>query len=133
MKKLFWICSISFLTLHSPAQSNAPVQLALISETDEASAASDILIAQFSGNQKIHLLERDEIEKVYREQGLSVGNKDYLKLGQILGADGLLLVKKIKEGTIFFERPTDRSKTRRHFDRRKICLAIGFGRMVGGL
>ncbi len=106
MKKLFWIFSISLLTLHSPAQSNAPVQLALISETDEASAASDILTAQLSGNQKIHLLERDEIEKVYREQGLSAGNRDDLKLGRILGADGLLFfdILRTKQATYLIAR-----------------------------
>jgi hypothetical protein len=91
MKRLFWIFLILLLALRLVAQSNAPVRLALISETDEAAAASDILTAQLSGNPKIHLLERDEIEKVYREQGLSAANKDYLKLGQLLGADGLLL------------------------------------------
>ena len=83
------------------AQSNEPVRLALIVETGEASTVSDVLTAQLSGNSKIHLLERNEIEKVYREQGLSAGNKDYLKLGQILGADGLLLfdVVRTKQAT----------------------------------
>jgi len=96
MKKLFWIFSISLLTSHLPAQSNAPVQLALIAETDEASAASDILTAQLSGNQKIHLLERDEIGKIYHEQGMSAANRDDLKLGRILGADGLLLLDVVR-------------------------------------
>jgi Ca2+-binding EF-hand superfamily protein len=96
MKKLFWIFSISLLTLRLTAQSNQPVQLALISETDEASVDSDILTAQLSGNQKIHLLERDEIERVYREQGMSAANRDDLKLGRILGADGLLLLDVVR-------------------------------------
>ena len=73
------------------AQSNPPVRLALIADTDEASAASDVLTAQLSRNPRLHLLERNEIEKVYREQGLSAANRDYLKLGRILGADGLLI------------------------------------------
>ena len=73
------------------AQTNAPVRLALIAETGEASAASDVLTAQLTGNQKVQLLERNDIEKVYREQELSAANQDYLKLGRILGADGLLL------------------------------------------
>jgi Ca2+-binding EF-hand superfamily protein len=91
MKKFFAFLIISIFVSRLSAQTNEPVRLALISETDEASAASDILTAQLSGNPKIQLLERNEIEKVYREQGLSTGNRDYLKLGQILGADGLLL------------------------------------------
>jgi hypothetical protein len=87
------------MTAQIHAQSNAPVRLALISETDQAATAVDILTAQFSGNNKIQLLERDQIAKVYREQGLSAANKDYLKLGQILGADGLLLLQTATEGT----------------------------------
>lgn len=85
------------LALNLGAQTNEPaVRLALVAETDEAAAASDVLTAQLSGNQKIQLLERNEIEKVYREQGLSAANRDYLKLGQILGADGLLLLDVVR-------------------------------------
>lgn len=76
-----------------PAQTNLPpVRLALIAETGEASPAADILTAKFSSDERIQLLERDEIEKVYREQNLSAANQDMLKLGRILGADGLLLL-----------------------------------------
>ena len=91
MKKLSGVLAIIIFATRLLAQSNPPVRLALIAETDEASAASDVLTAQLSGNPKLHLLERNEIEKVYREQGLSAANKDYLKLGRILGADGVLL------------------------------------------
>ena len=91
MKKFLETLAIVILSTRLFAQSNEPVRLALIAETDEAASASDILTAQLSGNQKVQLLERNEIEKVYREQGLSAANKDYLKLGRILGADGLLL------------------------------------------
>jgi len=91
MRKLLKTLAIVILSTRLFAQSNEPVRLALITETDEAVTASDVLTAQLSGNQKIQLLERNEIEKVYREQGLSAANKDYLKLGRILGADGLLL------------------------------------------
>ena len=92
MKKLFETLGILLLAAQLSAQSNAPIRLALITGTDEASVASDVLTAQLSGNPKIQLLERNEIEKVYREQGLSAANQDYLKLGRILGADGLLLL-----------------------------------------
>jgi len=91
MKKILGALTVLILATRLLAQSNEPVRLALITETDEASAASDVLTAQLSGNPKLHLLERNEIEKVYREQGLSAANRDYLKLGRILGADGLLI------------------------------------------
>ena len=48
-----------------------------------AVGAGDILTAQLSGNPKIQLLERNEMEKVYREQGMSAANRDDLKLGRI--------------------------------------------------
>jgi len=92
MKKILIFALPILLAFNLDAQTNEPaVRLALVAETDEASAASDVLTAQLSGNPQIHLLERNEIEKVYREQGLSAANKDYLKLGRILGADGLLM------------------------------------------
>jgi len=92
MKAVVSILAFLIFATLLPAQTNAPVRLAIISEMDEAGTVADILTAQFSSDPKIQLLERKEIERVYREQALSVGNRDYLKLGQILGADGLLLL-----------------------------------------
>jgi len=97
--KTFLITLLLALALQLPAQSNAPIRLALISETDAAAPAVDVLTAQFSANPKLQLLERDQIARVYREQGLSAANTDYLKLGQLLGADGLLLLQVAPEGT----------------------------------
>jgi len=91
MKKISGVWGVLLLAAQLSAQSNAPVRLALIAETGEAASASDVLTAQLSGNPKIQLLERNEIGKVYREQGLSAANRDDLKLGRILGADGLML------------------------------------------
>ena len=99
MKRISLIFAILIFALRLPAQTNTPIRLALVSETDEASAAADVLTAELSSHKNLQLLERSEIEKVYREQSLSAGNKDYLKLGQILGADGLLLLDSVREGT----------------------------------
>lgn len=99
MKKLLWLCIPLLLAARLPAQSNAPARLAIIAESPDASAASDILTAELSKNSQITLLERNEIDKVYQEQGLSVGNRDYLKLGQILGADGLWVFNVTKIAT----------------------------------
>lgn len=92
MKKILLLLGTLAVTTSLQSQSNAPVRLAIVSETPEAGTAADMLTAEFSKNYNVHLLERAEIERVYREQGLSAGNRDYLKLGQVLGADGLLLV-----------------------------------------
>jgi Ca2+-binding EF-hand superfamily protein len=96
MRKLLLICSMLLWVVRLPAQSNQPVRLALISETGESAAVSDLLTAKLSADQRLQLLERNEIERVYREQALSAGNKDCLKLGRILGADGLLLFEVVR-------------------------------------
>ena len=93
MRKILALFFMVMLVARAHAQSNAPVRLALIAEGDESSQTSDILTVELSKNPQIKLLERNEIEKVYHEQGLSSANRDYLKLGQVLGADGLLLVR----------------------------------------
>ena len=97
-KALFFLAAVAF-ALRLPAQTNPPARLALVAESPDASAAADVLTAEFSSHKNLQLLERNEIEKVYREQGLAAGNRDYLKLGQILGADGLLLLETAKDGT----------------------------------
>jgi curli biogenesis system outer membrane secretion channel CsgG len=94
MQNILVIVAVLISALQLPAQTNAPLRLALVAESAEASAAADVLTAELSIRKNLQLLERNEIEKVYREQGLAAGNKDYLKLGQMLGADGLLLLKK---------------------------------------
>src|ERR1700744_2700837 len=80
------------------AQTNVPVRLAVVAESDDNSSALDVLTAELSHQPNLQVLERDEINKVYQEQGLSAANKDYLKLSQILGADGLLLLSIVKNG-----------------------------------
>lgn len=96
MKSLFTLLALLLIGLRLSAQTAAPVRLAIISESADALAAADVLTAELTGHKNLHLLERNEIDRVYREQGLSAGNRDYLKLGQILGADGLLLFEIVK-------------------------------------
>ncbi len=96
MKSTLFVLVILIFAVRLPAQTNAPVRLALVCESEDASAEGDVLTAELSSHKNLQLLERNEIEKVYREQGLSAGNKDYLKLGQILGADGLLLLDVVR-------------------------------------
>jgi hypothetical protein len=82
------------------AQTNgSSLRLAIVAQEPSAIAAADLLTVELSQKEQITLLERTEIDRVFREQGLSAANKDYLKLGQLLGADGLLLLESVKEGT----------------------------------
>ena len=84
-----------------PAQNTPtapPVRLALVSATGDAAAAVDLLTAEFSGRTNLQLLERDQVDKVWREQSLAAGNRDPLQLGRVLGADGLLLLESAQGG-----------------------------------
>ena len=99
MKTILLLLAGLIFTAQLQAQSNAPVRLAILPETPDTGAAADVLTAEFTKNANVHLLERAEIERVYREQGMSAANRDDLKLGRILGADGLLLLGTSSEGT----------------------------------
>jgi TolB-like protein len=73
------------------AQSNSvPARVAVLSEDSMAAEAGDTLTAAMSKREDVRVFERTEIEKIYREQALSAANQDCLKVGRILGADGLL-------------------------------------------
>lgn len=87
----FFVGAFAAVQLYA-ATNDAPVKLAIISESPDTAAMADVLTAEFTKNDKVHLLERSEIDRVYREQGFSAANRDDVKLGRILGADGLLVI-----------------------------------------
>jgi hypothetical protein len=99
MKRSFLIFALWLLAWPASAQANLPVRLALIAESADTAAASDVLTVELSRHSDVRLLERNEVERIYREQGLSAANQDYLKLGRMLGADGLLILQgsKVRE------------------------------------
>jgi ankyrin repeat protein len=80
----------------------ATVRLALIAEDPSTAAVCDLMTVELSRRPGIQLLERREIEKVYREQALSTVQRDLLRLGNVLGADGVLLLQPSVEGTNHF-------------------------------
>jgi hypothetical protein len=69
---------------------SAPTRLAIIAENPSTAAVNDVLTTEFSKQADLQLLERAEVDRVYRQQGMSAGNNDHLKLGRIFGADGVL-------------------------------------------
>jgi ankyrin repeat protein len=95
---VFFVCIFAAVRLIA-ATNDVPVKLAIISESPDTVTVADVLTAEFTRNAKVQLLERSEIDRVYREQGFSAANKDHLKLGQILGSDGLLLLEPSNAGT----------------------------------
>lgn len=101
MTRLFaWSCALMallplFAVMPTHADAVVPVRLAIVSQEADLAPAVDILTAAFSQNGGVALLERSQINKVIEEQGLAAttsNNKDFLKIGDILGADGLLIL-----------------------------------------
>jgi hypothetical protein len=94
----FGFLAMSLVLGSAFAQTETPVRLALIASEDELRPATDLLTAELSRDGGIALVERTEIERVLREQALSATGNDYLKLGQLLQADGLLIASLAKGG-----------------------------------
>jgi hypothetical protein len=88
----------AFLFLLVPigrAEPARAIRMAIVSEEEAVGPAADFLTAELSKDNRLALLERDQITKVLNEQALAMassGGRDYLKVGELLGADGLLVL-----------------------------------------
>ena len=77
-----------------------PARVAVIADDPALAMAVDFLTVDLSKQPDVRLLERAEIDRVVKELALSAATaKNYLKLGQVLGADGLLTLELAKEGS----------------------------------
>lgn len=75
-------------------KSTDPTRLAIIPLQPALKLEADLLLAGLAGVKQFELVERSEIERVLGEQSLSaVTQGGYVKLGQLLRADGLLLLE----------------------------------------
>ncbi len=91
-----WACAgVAMAAFSVCAQTQSPVRLALVSVDPKAQVASDLLTAELSQAAGVILLERDQVARVYQE--LTITGTDLLKLGQVLGADGLLFLDSAEE------------------------------------
>jgi hypothetical protein len=87
-----WCCLCPALVVAQQAR------LALVVTAPAIQPAAALLVAELSGKAGLALLERTEVERILREQQLTAGNlTEATKLGQLLGADGLLLLDLGKE------------------------------------
>src|SRR5437867_3662133 len=76
-----------------PTSIGPSVRLAIIVEDPRLSTEADLLTVELSKRTDIELLERAQINKVRGEQALTASQRgDYLKLGELLGADGVLIL-----------------------------------------
>ena len=75
------------------------VRLAIISEEPALATVADLLTVTLTTNRQAALVERDQLDRVLREQaGAAAGGRDFIKLGQLLGADGLLVLQRAARG-----------------------------------
>ncbi len=74
----------------------APVKIAIIAD-ESLREYADILTVELSKDKDLVLLERSKIDKIFKEQQISVENlgAKSIELGKLLGADGLIILKKI--------------------------------------
>jgi ankyrin repeat protein len=57
------------------------------------------LIVELSKNKSIELVERNQIDRIFREQRISIEGKSVIRAAETLGAHGLLLLNTIARGT----------------------------------
>jgi hypothetical protein len=98
---LFWLLHAAIqVAALAPAAAAEPPKLAIIAEAPELKNLADVLTVQWSLKGGVTLLERADLEKVLSEQTLTAGGqKNFIKLGQLLGADGLIILETAKAGT----------------------------------
>lgn len=86
---------VAALAIQWAAAAAAPaVRLAVVPEAEALQAAADLLTVVLSTNEQVALVERAQLDQVIREQELASANaRNYVKLGELLGADGLLVLQ----------------------------------------
>lgn len=74
-------------------------RLAVLPTVSDFTSFADLLTAALSGRDQVILLEREQIQKVLREHELAAGQRrDYVKLGHLIQADGLILLERRVSG-----------------------------------
>jgi len=84
------LCLVTFL-------GRGEIRIGLLSTESSIDSSVDLLTASLSGLTNVVLLERAEVQKLFHEQALSFdGKPDPTRLGQLLRADGLVLMQTIQ-------------------------------------
>lgn len=94
-----FLLALVWLSTRAAQAAEMPIKLAIIAEAADFARVADLLTVELSAQPQVQVLERAQLERIYREQQLAAANRDYVKLGQLVGADGLLLLGKIGDGT----------------------------------
>jgi hypothetical protein len=90
-------CLCVFVLGFSVLASEQAVKIAVIADKGLESYA-DLLTVELSKQNGLNVIERTEIERVMKEQEISNANltADYLRLGKLLKADGMVIIKKFE-------------------------------------
>lgn len=80
-----------------------PVRLGIVATEKSLESAGELLTVELSKDNRFALLERAQIERVFQEQSIASYNAESLvKLGHLLGSDGLVVLAKTQdEGSEF--------------------------------
>lgn len=68
-------------------------RLAVVPLAESLRPLADLLTAELSAKPGVTLVERAELDRVFREQNLNAANTSALKLGELLNAQGILLLE----------------------------------------
>ncbi|PWU16768.1 MAG: hypothetical protein C5B50_12755 [Verrucomicrobia bacterium] len=74
-----------------------PVRLAIVPEDPSLSSEADYLTVELSHRANVEVLERAQINRILKEQSSSLNNPDFLRLGEILGADGVISLNSVSK------------------------------------
>jgi hypothetical protein len=83
----------------TPGSFAANVRLAIIPEAEPTRKVADVLTVALSSAAAVQLVERTDLDQALAEQARASGASDVLALGQILKADGVLLLSLSGENT----------------------------------
>ncbi|HSU56886.1 MAG TPA: hypothetical protein VLT36_22695, partial [Candidatus Dormibacteraeota bacterium] len=95
-----WLIAAALLGPSALSFGAEAVRLGILAESPEVATAADFLTAELSNEPGVGLVEREQISRVLKEQSLSASHgSDFVKLGEVLGADGLLFLEVVARGT----------------------------------
>ena len=90
----FLVIFVFFLCAQIARALDTPLRLALL-YPPEAAPLGDLLTADLSKQEGVTLLEREQIRRIFEEKSVNAAqaNQDWAKIGEILGAEGLIVLE----------------------------------------
>lgn len=100
---LILLVLLSVVTAFVVGRLEGATRIGLVTKDESLADLADLITVRFSQTQDVVLLERAQLQRIWQEQTLQAGQRgEYRNLGKVLGADGILLMERYKEGTNSF-------------------------------